>query len=147
MNFECLTAANIRIIPEMAKEFEENNFFYSKSAPKCCSFKVLGGRYLTRFSHISVDILFAQKEFVHECLHLRILAQWQLAMGMTTFDGVAHAVGNAKGVPHFTRCFRRLVVRVFGKPFIISVTQYKQCTRSYQCSKFVMVDGQGVFHW
>ena len=26
----CLTAANIRIIPEMAKEFEENIFFYSK---------------------------------------------------------------------------------------------------------------------
>ena len=35
----CLTAANIRIIPEMAKEFEENIFFYSKSAPKCCSFR------------------------------------------------------------------------------------------------------------
>ena len=147
MNFECLTAANIRIIPEMAKEFEENNFFYSKSAPKCCSFKVLGGRYLASFSHISVDILFAQKEFVHECLHLRILAQWQLAMGMTAYDGISHAVGYSKCLPYIPCRFRRFIVRPFGKPFIICVTQYKQCTRSYQCSKFVMVDGQGVFHW
>ena len=32
--YSCLTAANIRIIPETAKDFEE---IYSKSEPKCCS--------------------------------------------------------------------------------------------------------------
>ena len=58
MNFECLTAANIRIIPEITKEFVENHSFYLKSAPKCCSFTFI----LYSPSSHSCRCLFCPKE-------------------------------------------------------------------------------------
>ena len=33
-----------------------------------------------------VGILLAQQELVNECLYLRILALWELAMSVTTLD-------------------------------------------------------------
>ena len=65
-------------------------------------------------------------------------------MGMTAHNGVAHAVGNAKGAPYLAGSFRRLVVGTFCKPLVVGVAKDEQGAWSYECRKFVMVDGQTV---
>ena len=96
------------------------------------------------FRHIVRVGLTSQKELVDEGLYLRELALRQLAMAMARHDTPTHTVANAEGLPHLLGSLGRNKHRTVGQPLVVGIAQKQQSTRTYHCTKFVLVIRQTI---
>ena len=94
-------------------------------------------------AHCRVSI-FTQKELVNEGFNFRILHLWKLTMTMTSNNGIANAVGNAKALPHLDGCVGRYIHGRVGKPFVIRIAQQQHGTWTTHGHELVTVMRKSV---
>ena len=62
-----------------------------------------------------------QQESVEESLYVGILVGWQLAVAVSSHDGISTAVGDTIALVHFSGCVHRHISRIVAKPLHIGV--------------------------